>query len=57
MNNSLDSVAKNLRCNIYNATCKHCIKCKDCNKCEMREDAGKKLTDFVRNHKNANAAA
>ena len=31
MNDSLNSLVKNLRCSIYNTTCKHCMKWKDCN--------------------------
>ena len=37
MNDSLDSLGNNLTCDI-NTTCKHTVNCKDCKKCEKRED-------------------
>lgn len=34
VNDSLDSLINNLSCDIYNATCKHFVKCKNYKECE-----------------------
>ena len=39
MNDSLDSLVNNLKCNLYNTKCKHCMKCKACKKCEKCKDS------------------
>ena len=39
MNGSSDSLVDNLKCNLYNTKCKHCIKYNDCKKCEKCKDS------------------
>lgn len=39
MNGSSDSIADNLKYNLYNTKCKHCIKYNDCKKCEKCKDS------------------